>query len=109
MAGSTRSSPEVTDRWCGTPLPIGPSSVLAAQDTPQGGMAVGNLDRNSSDLDVTMGTIWFENPRLRPFPGLPVGAAPAEESERGHRDLDRDGKLDIVLRGESDSVVTLFK
>jgi hypothetical protein len=39
-------------------------SVLAAQGfAAQGGLAAGDLDRDG-DLDVTVGTVWFENPRL---------------------------------------------
>lgn len=73
---------------------------------------MGDLDRDG-DLDVTVGTVWFENPRL-------PGGKPATVPWRAHRigsaggnqdvaigDLDRDGKPDVVLRGEAGSVVTL--
>ena len=87
-------------------------SVLADHGyTTQGGLAVGDLDRDG-DLDVTVGTVWFENPR----PGRPATAPwPAHRIASGGgaqdvvlSDLDRDGRPEIVLRGDTGSV-TLFK
>lgn len=85
-------------------------SVLAAQGfTTQGGLAVGDLDRDG-DLDVTVGTVWFENPRSSgPWPVHRIGSGNQETQDVAIGDLDRDGKLDVVLRGGAGSAVTLFK
>jgi type 1 glutamine amidotransferase len=88
-------------------------SVLAAQGTTEGGLAVGDLDRDG-DLDVTVGTVWFENPRRSGRPATVPWRAHRIGSGSGNQDvaigdLDRDGKPDVVLRGGTGSVVTLFK
>ncbi|MEA2564086.1 MAG: cytochrome c [Acidobacteriota bacterium] len=87
-------------------------SVLAVQGyTTQGGLAVGDLDRDG-DLDVTVGTVWFENPRQAvPWPahGIDSGDSHDVVQDVAIADLDRDGKPDIVMRGETGSVVTVFK
>lgn len=88
-------------------------SVIAAQGyTTEGGLAVGDLDRDG-DPDVTVGTVWFENPRLPsgnpaggPWPAHRIGSAGNQDVAIG--DLDRDGRPDIVVRGET-GVVTLFR
>jgi type 1 glutamine amidotransferase len=90
-------------------------SVIADQGyVTQGGLAVGDLDRDG-DLDVTVGTAWFENPRLPAgdpaadaWPAHRIGSASGNH-EVAVGDLDRDARPEVVLRGEAGSVVTLFK
>jgi type 1 glutamine amidotransferase len=89
-------------------------SVIAGQGyTTQGALAAGDLDRDG-DLDVTVGTVWFENPRLPsgnpaagPWPVHPIGSA--GNHTVAIADLDRDGRPDIVLRGETGPAVALFR
>lgn len=84
-------------------------SVLASQGfTTQGGLAVGDLDRDG-DLDITVGTVWFENPRSSgAWPVHRIGSGSGNQ-DVAVGDLDRDGKLDVVMRGGSGSLVTLFR
>ncbi|MFP5285580.1 MAG: ThuA domain-containing protein, partial [Thermoanaerobaculia bacterium] len=85
-------------------------SVLASRGyTTQGGLAVGDLDWDG-DLDVTVGTVWFENPGAPaavPWPVHRIGSGGNQDVVLG--DLDRDGRIDVVMRGEPGSVVTLFQ
>ena len=76
------------------------------------GMAVGDID-GDGDIDVTVGTVWFENPRPSGNPASSPWIRHTLGSTGNHDvaigDLDNDGKPDIVTRGETSSVVTVFK
>jgi type 1 glutamine amidotransferase len=78
-------------------------STLAAQGN--GGLTAGDLDRDG-DLDVTVGTAWFENPR---WAAHPIGSGIQDVQDVALGDLDHDRKPDVVLRGDTGSGVTLFR
>jgi type 1 glutamine amidotransferase len=84
-------------------------SVIAQGYRTEGGLAAGDLDRDG-DLDVTLGTVWFENPnRANASWQVHPISTDLEARDVAIGDLDQDGKPDVVLRGGSGSAITIFK
>lgn len=74
----------------------------------ESGSAVGDID-GDGDIDVVIGKTWYENLgggltwTARP---LPAGTAGTHDIVVA--DINRDGKADIIMRGETASVVTVY-
>lgn len=84
---------------------------LASSASSESGSAAADID-GDGDLDLVIGTDWYVNPG----PGK-TAAGPWESHSLGlggtHdvavADLDLDGKIDVIMRGESTHDVILFK
>ena len=78
----------------------------------ESGMAVGDID-GDGDLDITFGSVWFENPRPHAAPMSIWPPHPTGAKTNNHNvevaDLDKDKRPDIVMRGQSDSLITVLK
>ena len=82
--------------------------VIAPSASSQSGSATGDID-GDGDIDVVVGAVWYENlggaGSWLAHP-LPAGYNATHDIEIA--DIDGDGKRDIVLRGESYTVVSVL-
>jgi type 1 glutamine amidotransferase len=80
--------------------------TIATSAASESGSAVGDVDRDG-DADVVVGTTWYENrggQRVWKPHQLGVGGT----HDIVLADFDRDGKLDVAMRGETGSAVEIF-
>jgi hypothetical protein len=73
----------------------------------QSGSAVVDIDKDG-DLDVIVGVVLYENLNARGTSWRRHVLGNAGTHDVAVADLDKDGKLDVVMRGETDTVITLF-
>lgn len=88
-------------------------TVIGAIDSyhTQSGIAVGDID-NDGDSDIIFGDVWLENPRPRGnvkavWPVHSIGAGAINHNVE-IADLNKDGNLDVIMRGETDSLVVIL-
>lgn len=88
-------------------------TVIGSRDSyyTQSGIALGDID-NDGDVDIVFGDVWLENPRPKGnvaavWPLHSIGAAALNHNIE-LADLNKDGNLDIIMRGETSSLVTIL-
>lgn len=88
-------------------------TIISSPDSysTQSGIALGDID-NDGDVDIVFGDVWLENPRPKGngaalWPLHSIGAA-ATNHNIALADFNKDGSLDIIMRGESNSLVTIL-
>jgi hypothetical protein len=87
-------------------------SVLAPDAASESGSAAADID-GDGDLDAVIGIQWYENPLV----GGKAGSLPWTGHELGDggthdivtADIDKDGKIDVIMRSESAHDVFLFR
>ena len=81
-------------------------TTIAETASSQSGSAVGDIDKDG-DADVVVGTTWYENlDRGRTWNAHPLGEGGTHDIVLN--DFDRDGRLDVAMRGENASEVDVF-
>ena len=81
-------------------------TTIALSASSESGSAVGDIDRDG-DEDVVVGTKWYENRGGgRAWKAHQIGAGGTHDIVLA--DFDRDGKLDVAMRGETGSAVEIF-
>lgn len=81
-------------------------STIAASASSESGSGVGDVD-GDGDVDVVVGTTWYENrDAARAWRAHRIGAGGTHDIVLA--DFDRDGKLDVAMRGETGSAVEIF-
>jgi hypothetical protein len=101
------SGPLVLYAW-----PDWKKSVIANGASSQSGSAAVDID-GDGDLDIVIGTEWYENPLKGGKPGSLPWAGHSLGSGGTHDitavDLDKDVRIDIVMRGEATHDLNLFR
>ncbi len=81
--------------------------VIDGYARSQSGSAVADLDKDG-DQDLVVGTHWYENANGRGTSWAKHSLGNAGTHDIVVADFNRDGKPDVAMRGEQDTVVTVF-